>query len=244
MKVFYEELAPWWPLISPATDYEEEATETLEVIARHAPGARTALELGSGGGNMAFYLKRCLTLTLTDLSAAMLDSSRRLNPELEHVCGDMRTLALDRRFDLVFAHDAIDYMRTESDLAAVFRTAHRHLVPGGVALFLPDHVRERFEPGTESGGADGDDGRSVRFLEWTPAVADDATAAATHYAFVVRDAAGDVRHLHERHEFGLFPEATWVRLLGDAGFAVDALDEQTSEDRTPRLLFIGRKIGE
>lgn len=165
MKLFYSVLAPWWPLISPVEDYEEEAQELLRVIEAHAPGARTLLELGSGGGHNAHYLKRRFSMTLTDLSQDMLDVSTRLNPDCEHVAGDMRTLDLGRTFDVVFAHDAIDYMTTEADLEAAIATAHRHLLPGGLAVIIPDHVKERYAPSTECGGTDGAHGRALRYLE-------------------------------------------------------------------------------
>src|SRR5438105_14550994 len=60
------------------------------------------LELGSGGSNNAFHYKRRVPRsTLTDLSPAMLGLSRQVNPELEHIEGDMRTLRLGREFDAV-----------------------------------------------------------------------------------------------------------------------------------------------
>jgi trans-aconitate methyltransferase len=46
-------------------------------------------------------------LTPVDLSTEMLAISRTLNPECEHIAGDMRTSRLERRFDAVFIHDAI-----------------------------------------------------------------------------------------------------------------------------------------
>ena len=55
-------------------------------------------------------------MVLVEPSAGMLQVSRALNPECEHVQGDMRTVRLDRRFDLVFVHDAVCYMTTEPDL--------------------------------------------------------------------------------------------------------------------------------
>ena len=67
------------------------------------------LELGCGGGSLAFHFKAQLQLTLTDRSAAMLEVSRAMNPECEHVLGDMRTLNLGREFDRVFLHDAVMY---------------------------------------------------------------------------------------------------------------------------------------
>ena len=48
----------------------------------------------------------------------MLALSATLNPECEHLEGDMRTLRLGRTFDVVFIHDAISYLTTEDDLRA------------------------------------------------------------------------------------------------------------------------------
>jgi SAM-dependent methyltransferase len=243
MNIFYDELASWWPLISPVEDYEAEAEQLLRVIEAHAPASRTVLELGSGGGHVAFHLKRRLALTLSDLSAAMLAASARLNPECEHVVGDMRTLDLGRSFDVVLAHDAIDYMTTEAHLEAAIATAHRHLAHGGLAIIVPDHVKERYAPGTECGGADGPDGRAVRYLEWSYPVAAGATMGTTLYSFHVREGDGTVQSFREEHVFGLFPETTWVRILEHCGFIVEIIEEQTDEDRTPRLIFLGRKPG-
>lgn len=240
MRHFYEELAPFWPLLSPVEDYAEEAAEFLRVLEARHPRARTLLELGSGGGHVAAHLKGRFALTLTDLSPEMLEVSARLNPECEHLVGDMRSLALDRTFDLVLVHDAIDYMTTEADLEAALRTAHRHLSPGGLALFAPDSVRERYEPGTECGGTTAPDGRGIRYLEWSTEAPAEGTSVRTHYAFLVREADGSVRSSHETHETGLFPENTWRALLERVGFEVEVVEERTEEDRVPRLLFLGR----
>jgi SAM-dependent methyltransferase len=166
----YGRLAPWFHLLtSPVLDdYEEEAEFVLALMRERIDGPlETLLELGSGGGNNALHLKRSLRPTLTDLSPEMLDVSRTINPELEHVVGDMRTLRLGRTFDAVLAHDAICYMTTEPDLRAAFATAFEHLRPGGVAVFAPDHVADTFEPATDHGGNDDPDGRGMRYLEWT-----------------------------------------------------------------------------
>src|SRR3712207_9249425 len=113
------------------------------------PPAPTLLELGSGGGNNAVHLKAHFAqVTLTDLSPEMLAVSRALNPDCEHLLGDMRTLRLGRAFDVVFVHDAIDYMTTREDLRLALETAAVHCKPDGLGLFVPDYVREAFEPST------------------------------------------------------------------------------------------------
>jgi trans-aconitate methyltransferase len=150
MTQFYGTLAEWWPVLSPVEEYAEEAAELRQLILEHRPHARTLLELGSGGGHVAHYLKQRFDCCLTDVSAEMLAVSRRLNPECVHVQGDMRTLDLGRTFDVVLAHDAVDYMTSEADLERVCNTAWRHLRPGGLVMFVPDAVAETFEPGGDA----------------------------------------------------------------------------------------------
>jgi hypothetical protein len=58
----------------------------------------------------------------------------------------MGPLRLDRRFDAVFVHDAIDYLINLDDLRAAMATAYMHLHPGGVALLCPSRLRESFAP--------------------------------------------------------------------------------------------------
>jgi len=146
----YRELASWFHLLTAPHDYEEEAGIYLELMGRSADvPIREVLELGSGGGNNASHMKTRVSVTLVDLSPEMLDVSRSINPELEHLQGDMRDVRLERRFDGVFVHDAVDYLTTESDLRLAATTAFEHCREGGVALFAPDHVSETFRGGAE-----------------------------------------------------------------------------------------------
>jgi SAM-dependent methyltransferase len=215
----YRDLASWWALLSPPGEYADEARLAARLLRAHAPRPpRTLLELGSGGGNNAAHLKRRFRMTLVDLSPSMLQVSRRLNPECEHIAGDMRSIDLGRVFDAVFVHDAIMHMTTSAELLRVMRCARRHLRSGGVALFAPDHVRETFAPGTRCGGGGDRSGRSARYLEWTWDPDPDDTTYVSDFAYLLRDASGKVRSAHDRHVLGLFPRRTWVRLLRRAGF--------------------------
>ena len=163
----YSDLAGWFHLLTSPEDYVEEAARYRSLIEAACPGAQTLLELGSGGGNNASHLSKHYACTLSDVSPQMLTLSQGLNPGCEHVLGDMRTVRLGRTFDVVFVHDAIAYMVTETDLLDCLATAFAHLRPGGAALFVPDYTRESFLPSTDHGGHDGADGRSLRYLEWT-----------------------------------------------------------------------------
>jgi trans-aconitate methyltransferase len=240
----YGDLAAWWPLISAPEEYTEEAATAAAVLNSASIPVREVLELGSGGGHNAVHLKKHFRLTLVDLSEDMLAVSRRLNPECAHHQGDMRTVRLGRAFDAVFVHDAVAYMTTEADLRQVMETAFAHCRPGGVAVFVPDHIADTFQPVTDHGGSDAPDGRGARYLEWTTDPDPNDTWIRSEYAFLLRDADGAVRVVHETHRTGLFSRAAWLGLLAGAGFHAEAITERTSEDRTPRVLFTGHRLAE
>src|SRR5262252_3523187 len=183
----YQDLAEWWPLISPPEEYAEEAAFAGQVLRRATRPVREVLELGSGGGHCASHLTPGFTMTLVDA------------------------------------------------------TAFAHCRPGGIAVFVPDHITENFEAGTGYGGIDGPDGRGVRYLDWAYDPDPGDTWTLTQYAFLLRDARGEVQVVHETHRLGLFGRATWLRLLREAGFQAAAVTEETTEDRQPREFFTGHR---
>lgn len=72
----YSDLASWFHLVTAPYEYWEEAQYYSARIAEAASGSvSTVLEMGSGGGNNAFHVKQRFTLTLSDLSPQMLETS-------------------------------------------------------------------------------------------------------------------------------------------------------------------------
>lgn len=219
----YRELADWYPLLTPVDDYAEEAAfyrYSFENFCQHPP--RILLDLGSGGGHNAAHLKKAFRCTLVDQEPAMLALSNRLNPECEHIQGDMRTVRLGRVFDCILVHDAICYMTSQKDLARAILTAFVHTAPGGVALFQPDFVSETFKPGTETGGSESE-GRALRYLEWRWAPDSTPNNYITDMAYLLRNTDGCIEVIHDRHTKGLFPRALWIELLAATGFKPLAL---------------------
>jgi len=221
MPSIYRELVDWYPLLDPTADHREEAGIYADLLTRGCPGATTLLELGAGAGNNAWFLKERFRCTLTDISPEMLGLSRAQNPDCEHLTGDMRTLRLGRAFDAVLVHDAVTYMLTPDDLAAVAATAFVHTRPGGAALFAPDCTRESFEEGTTTAG-NAAGGRALQYLEWSWDPDPIDTTYRTEYTFLLREA-GAVRAVHETHEGGLFSKDEWRDTLQQAGFEVEVI---------------------
>ena len=225
----YHEFAPWFHLLTAPQEYAEDASFYSEALASTCDGPmRTLLELGSGGGNVASHLKQQFTLTLVDLSPEMLEVSRSINGEVEHITGDMRSIRLERQFDAVLIQDAISYMATEEELHSAVTTAFVHLRVGGAAIFAPDHIRETFQTTTDCGGYDGPE-RALRYLEWLwdP---DPTDSIYTHdFAYLLRERDGTVHAEHDRHFMGLFGRGLWLKTLREVGFDARALPFDHSE---------------
>ena len=238
----YTSIAAWFHALTTPEEYAEEAEiYRQQVLTASRIPVKEVLELGSGGGNNASHLKRHFHITLVDLSPDMLAISRALNPECEHLQGDMRTVRLGRQFDAVFVHDAVMYMTSLDDLRQAMETAYIHCKPGGSALFAPDCVKETFRPNTDHGGHDRE-GRSMRYLEWNWDPDPTDTTFVADFAYLLRQPDGTMRCEHDRHTLGLFPRADWLRLLEETGFQPRVIPFEHSEVEPGMTeIFIGVK---
>ena len=238
----YTDLAQWFHLLTAPEDYAEEAGFFYQaILAASDREPHTMLELGSGGGNNASHLKNHFELTLVDISNQMLAISRQLNPECEHIQGDMRTVRLEREFDAVFVHDAIGYLCTLDDLVRVIETAYLHCIPGGVILLAPDHVEENFKPSTSHGGHDGPE-CALRYLEWTWDPNPGDTTYVSHMIYAMKDEQNQLRIEHEQHTLGIFPRQTWIDLLIDQGLQPEVIPfDHTELEPGTYEFFVAKK---
>ncbi|MBX3065101.1 MAG: class I SAM-dependent methyltransferase [Anaerolineae bacterium] len=236
----YDQFADWWPLLSAPKDYAEEVDFFLPLLRKAgADPASSMLELGSGGGNNASHFKHHFAkLTLVDLAPGMLEVSRKLNPECEHHQGDMRSVRLGRQFDVVFIHDAICYMLTLDDLRQALETAYLHLRAGGVAMFVPDDMRDSFKPQDELGGEDGD-GRSMRYVQWSYDPDPTDTLYTIDFVFLLREGDQPAQIVHDRHINGLFTHDEWMQQLQAVGFEPECVI-----DPFERHVFVAKKRNE
>jgi len=234
----YDDLAYLWPLISPPADYEEEASFWIAALrSKLGPGRHHLLELGVGGGHNLSHLTAAFDATAVDLSEEMLKHSRQLNPDVEHLVGDMRSIRLNRKFDAVLIHDAIDYMLSLDDLRSTFRTAAAHLGPGGVFIVAPDYISESFQDGVVHSHHADRNGLSLTYLEtqFDPDPADSTIESLMVY-LIRKD--GETTVELDRHVIGLFPQTTWIGELTAAGFNVEVMPLDDVPGPQNRNLFV------
>jgi SAM-dependent methyltransferase len=125
-------------------DYAGEAEYIRGLVAGHCPNARTILDLGCGTGRHDFLLAQMgYDVTGVDLSEEMLTVANSQSAPLDHpyphlrfLQGDIRTVRLDKTFDVVISlFHVMSYQATNADLQAAFASARAHLKPGGIFIF-------------------------------------------------------------------------------------------------------------
>lgn len=232
----YTDLARLWPHLSPPEHYAEETGLLRELIddalGKPPAGQRwSLLELGAGGGHSIVHLKDHYDCTASDLSLQMLEQCKTLNPEVPAVEGDMRSMRLDKPFDIVLICDAIDYMTTREDAVAALQTVAAHLRPGGVALFAPTYTTETFndgevaDDGTTIPGIAGDD--DLTYFTFVHDPDPDDTQFEMILLYLIRDArTRQVQTIEDRHACGLFAIADWQAMATGAGLAAEALAQE------------------
>jgi len=141
----FEHYADYYDILYQDKDYEAECDFLEQIVDRYAQRPiRTILDLGCGTGGHALPLaRRGYEVMGIDRSEKMLatawakaTSASESSNVPKFQCGDIRNIDLGRTFDAVIAMFAvISYQTTNEDLAAAFRTARRHLEPGGLFMF-------------------------------------------------------------------------------------------------------------
>jgi SAM-dependent methyltransferase len=100
-----------------------------------ALGPRSVLDAGCGTGRVAIELaRRGVDVVGVDLDASMLERAREKARHLPWIVGDLATLELGRRFDVVVLTGNVMIFLEAGTEAAVVRTMAQHLHPGGALV--------------------------------------------------------------------------------------------------------------
>lgn len=136
-------------------DYAGECDLIERVVHAYGGTLHSILDLGCGTGTHAMLLaRRGYDVVAVDRSAWMVAEAQKKTEACEQllnmtvVRGDIRSLDLQRRFDLVvMMFGVLGYQEQDADLRSAVRTARSHLQPGGLLLveawFGPAVLRQR-----------------------------------------------------------------------------------------------------
>ncbi len=214
----YSDLAWLWPIVSPPQEYQDEAEAFRRSLTEFAERPiRNVLHLGCGGGHGDYWLKRHFSVVGVDLSSAMISLAGKLNPEVEYLLGDMRTVRLGRKFDAVIFSDAIMYMLSPTDLLSAFTTARAHLETGGLLSTYIELEKTRFQQNAIVTTVKDFDGGSVVMIEnyFDPDRSD--TTFELTFVYLIRRS-GKLAIETDRHLCGVLEIRCWREQLNRAGF--------------------------
>jgi trans-aconitate methyltransferase len=142
----YNELAWTWEIMISGEEYVPEVNFLKRMIKRYKKTqGNELLDVGCGAGPHDLLLKEDFRVEGVDASEKMLHLARKRNPELTYSLGDVRTLRLNRQFDVVIAMDMIMYNLTYEDLESSLVSLSDHIKPGGVLVFYVVDLKEKFE---------------------------------------------------------------------------------------------------
>ena len=219
----------YYNLLYKDKDYAGEAEYIRGLITRHCPETRTVLDLGCGTGRHDLLLAQMgYEVTGVDQSEEMLaiaksqPSTRHQEPRITFHQGDIRSIRLDRTFDVVISlFHVMSYQTTNGDLAAAFDTVRAHLKPGGVFIFDcwygPAVLSDR--PAVREKRLEDEAIQVTRKAE--PVMHENDNVVEVHYQVVIRDkATGSVDELRESHRMRYLFRPELEFFLREAGMSI------------------------
>jgi ubiquinone/menaquinone biosynthesis C-methylase UbiE len=216
-------------------DYAAEANKVHEFIQKYKrTDGNTLLDVACGTGTHAGLLSKHYKVEGTDVNADMLRVARKKHPEIRFFRGDMRNLALERRFDvLTCLFSAVGYMTTKSDLQKAVRSMSRHLLPGGVLLLEPWFSPEQWNVGRVSiNQVEKSDLKVIRMAH----AGKRGRVSLLEFEYLIGTSRG-IEHIVEHHEFGLFSHAEYTDAFTRTGLDVT----HDPQGLSGRGLYIGTK---
>ena len=195
-------------LYLPKKDFRGEMRAVLRLLRTHVGiTGGDWLEMACGTGLHVGHLPPAFRAEGVDVAPGMLAVARRRLPRVPFHHGDMRTVDLGRRFDVVSClFSSIGYMRTRADLERAIATFARHVRPGGVVVVEPWYVPTAYRPGTVYMDAIAGSSRTALHQVRMIVAKRRGRLSVMDAHHLVGTPAG-VEHFVERHEMGLFTEA-------------------------------------
>ncbi len=210
----FSETADLYDLVYSFKDYPAEV-ERLRGVIGHEGG--TLLDVACGTGRHLELLAVHYQVEGVDVDTAMVALTRARG--LTASVGDLRTLDLGRRFDVVTClFSSIGYV---PDLANAVARLAAHVAPGGVLVVEPWLTPETLVPGHV--GLLTAESEAVKVARMS-AIHVDGRESVMEFQYLIGRAA-EIEHRTERHRTWLWTEAEYAAAFAAAGLEA-VLDEQ------------------
>jgi SAM-dependent methyltransferase len=215
----FDAFAPHYDAFTSGSDYERWTEGVLAHARAHGLEGQKLLDMACGTGkSFVPFLKRGFDVVGCDSSGAMLAEAARKAPEARLVLADIRELPALGRFDLVTCFDEpLNYLATESDLLAAFRSIAANLAAHGLAVFDLNSLLTYRTTFARDAVSESEDGRVFAWRGESPEDAQPGCEACAWVDVFVPASDGSYERVRSRHAQRHFPRERVLALLGDAG---------------------------
>lgn len=231
----FDASAEYYDLIySVFKDYPAEVAQVTGLLRRENASAHTVLDVGCGTGEHARLLAaEGFAVDGLDIEPEFVRIASAKHPTGRFVVADMGDFHMAERYDAVLClFSSIGYLRTLERVTRALACFREHLAPGGMAIIEPWLTPGVLDPEkrfTHSGEAQG-----VRVSRHSH-VEIEGTLSRLLFDYEIDDH-GDVRHVSEVHELGLFTTDEMMQAFDAADLDV----RHDPEGLTGRGLFVAR----
>lgn len=128
----------FYDLLYKDKDYKKEVEYIDNLIKKYKKNSKTILDLGCGTGTHDILLsQKNYLITGVDQSQEMIDiANKKSNNKLNLVKSDIRSLNLEKKFDVITSlFHVISYMTNNEDLDNFFQVCSKHLKKNGILIF-------------------------------------------------------------------------------------------------------------
>jgi len=231
----YADMAQYYDRIYAFKDYADEVGKIVAIVENEGcTKGRRLLDVACGTGLHLEHFRSMFDIEGIDLCPELLDVAQRRLPDVPFHVGDMRSFALEDRYDIVTClFSSIGYMTTVEDLRQAIAQMVLHLVPGGLLLVEPWFEPEAWQPNTVHGIYIDDPALKIARIN-TSFVDGRVSIFDLHHLIGTTEG---TRHVIEHHEMGLFTVDEMT-----AAFAATGVDVRYDPDGlTGRGLYIAKK---
>lgn len=111
--------------------------QLLTWLQRRGIQPKNSMDLGCGTGVLCeILLGGGIRAAGMDFSAGMIEIAKQSNPQIPYEVADMITFCPNAQFDLVTCTgDALNHIRSLSDIRKIFQNVYRYTAPGGWFIF-------------------------------------------------------------------------------------------------------------
>jgi SAM-dependent methyltransferase len=234
----YKELAEYYDLIYHWKDYRGEADNIKELIEKYKKSdGKYLLDVGCGTGMHIKYFTDEFSCTGIDINNEMIEVAISKVDNAIFEQGDMIDFNLNREFDVILClFSSIGYVKTYPNLEKTLVNFANHLKKGGVLIIEPWFTKSAYWVGVP--GMTTYDGEEVKIARLnTTKIEGNLSIMEMHYLIAEKN--GEIKHIVDVHELGLFETDKTLELLGKANFISEFLKDGLMKDRG---LYIGVKM--